>query len=116
MSRDLRSASRRTVTGGTQQSDVSLRTSASRRRPAVNKRIIWTRYYSPREFYGYFRFDFSLQHYRGWCVFVPPPYIVSMHKRHPVWHELLWHIDPRLVGWALLRSIGDHFSIVMRKR
>jgi hypothetical protein len=85
-------------------------------RPAVNKRIIWTRYYSPREFYGYFRSDFSLQHYRGLCVFAPPPYIVSMHKRHPVWHGLLRHIDHRLAGWPLLRSIGDHFLIVMRKR
>jgi hypothetical protein len=106
----------RTAAGGTQRSDVSLRASASRGRAAVNKRIIRTRYCSPREFYGYFRSDFSLQHHRDLRVFAPPPYIVSMHKRHPVWHELLSHIDRRLAGWPLLRSIGDHSLIVMRKR
>jgi hypothetical protein len=60
-----------------------LRTSAARGRPAVNKRLIWTRYYRPREFHGHFRSDF---------------------------------IDRRLAGWPLLRSIGDHFLIMMRKR
>jgi len=82
----------------------------------MNKRIIWTRYYTPREFYGYFRSDFSLECYRGPCVFAVPPYIVAMHERHPVWCELLWHIARRLAGWPLLRSIGDHLLIVMRKR
>lgn len=85
-------------------------------RPAVNKRIIWTRCYTSREFYGYSRSDFSLGHYRGLCVFAPPPYIVSMRERHPVWHELPWHSDRRLAGGPLLRSIGDHFLIVMRNR
>jgi hypothetical protein len=36
-----------------------------------------------------------------------------MHKRHPVWQELLWHIDRRLAGWPLLRSVGDHFLKAM---
>jgi len=67
-------------------------------------------------FYGYLRSDYQLEHYRGPCVFAPPPYIVSMYQRHPVSHELLWHIERRLAGWPLLRSIGDHFLIVMRKR
>jgi hypothetical protein len=75
----------------------------------MNKRIIWSRYYTPREFYGYFRSDFLLERYRGVCVFAPLPYTVSMRERHPVWYELPRHIDRRLAGWPLLRSIGDLF-------
>jgi hypothetical protein len=41
------------------------------------------------------RREFELEHFRGLCVFVPPPY---------------------LTGWPLLRGIGAHFLIVMKKR
>ena len=35
----------------------------------MNKHTIWTRYYTPREFYRAFERDFTLEHYRGLCVF-----------------------------------------------
>ena len=82
----------------------------------LNQRTVWTRYYTPREFYRQFRDLFSLTHYRGLCVFVPPPYLIDFRQRHAQWHQRLWQIDRRVAGWPLLRGIGDHFLIVMRKR
>jgi SAM-dependent methyltransferase len=82
----------------------------------LNKRTVWTRYYSPREFYRAFKRHFALTHYRGLCVFVPPPYLTEIRTRHWEWYQRLWQIDRRIAGWPLLRGIGDHFLIVMRKR
>jgi 2-polyprenyl-3-methyl-5-hydroxy-6-metoxy-1,4-benzoquinol methylase len=82
----------------------------------MNKHTIWTRYYGPREFYRPFRSQFTLQHYRGLCVFAPPPYLTWVRERHPRWHEGLWQLDRRMAGWPLLRALGDHFLIVMRRR
>jgi SAM-dependent methyltransferase len=82
----------------------------------MNRHTIWTRYYSPREFYKPFAPDFELTHYRGLCVFAPPPYMTALRERHPRGYERLWRIDRRTAGWPLLRSMGDHFLIVMRKR
>jgi len=82
----------------------------------MNKRTIWTRYYGPREFYRAFRREFELEHFRGLCVSVPPPYLTWLHDRHPRWHARLWSVDRRIAGWPVLRGIGDHFLIVMKKR
>ena len=53
----------------------------------MNKRTIWTRYYGPREFYRAFAPQFTLEHYRGLCTFVPPPYLTAVRDRHPQLHE-----------------------------
>jgi len=82
----------------------------------MNKHTIWTRYYTPREFYRNFERDFTLEHYRGLCVFAPPPYLARMRDDHPRGYDRLWRIDRRVAGWFMLRSIGDHFLIVMRRR
>ena len=82
----------------------------------MNRRTVWTRYYAPREFYRAFRPFFTLSHYRGICVFVPPPYLVGLRRAHPQWHERLWRLDRRVAGWPLLRGCGDHFLIIMHRR
>lgn len=82
----------------------------------MNKHTIWTRYYQPREFYRAFAEAFSLEHYRGLCVFAPPPYLTSIRERHPTTYERLWRLDRRIAGWPALRAAGDHFLVVMRKR
>jgi SAM-dependent methyltransferase len=82
----------------------------------MNNHTIWTRYYSPREFYTAFRPYFNLEHYRGLCVFAPPPYLTWIRERFPRLHEQLWRLDRRLAGWPLFRAMGDHFLIVMKKR
>jgi SAM-dependent methyltransferase len=82
----------------------------------MNGRRIWTRYYTPREFYRPFSKDFILRHFRGLCVFAPPPYLGWLHERHPRWHDFLWRMDRHAAGWPLLRGLGDHFLIVMVRR
>jgi SAM-dependent methyltransferase len=82
----------------------------------MNKRVVWTRYYTPREFYGAFERHFTLEHWRGLCVFAPPPYITEMKEKHVRLYERLWRLDRRAAGWPVLRNMGDHFVIVMRKR
>ncbi len=82
----------------------------------MNNRTIWTRYYTPRQFYRAFRPHFTLEHYRGLCVFAPPPYLTWIRERFPRLHEQLWRIDRQIAGWPMIRAMGDHFLIVMRKR
>ena len=82
----------------------------------MNKRTIWTRYFTPREFYKDFETEFTLEHVRGLCVFVPPPYLTWIRERHPRWHARLWRWDHRVASWPGVRAMGDHFLIVMRKR
>ncbi len=82
----------------------------------LNRRTVWARYYGPREFYASFRAHFSLEHYRGVCLFVPPPYMAGLREQHPGCYRQLWRIERRVAGWPLLRSLGDHFLIVLRRR
>jgi ubiquinone/menaquinone biosynthesis C-methylase UbiE len=83
---------------------------------SMNGHTIWTHYYRPREFYRAFRHEFVLSHVRGLCVFAPPPYLTWMRERHPRGYQRLWRLDRRCAAWPLLRGIGDHFLIVMRRR
>jgi SAM-dependent methyltransferase len=82
----------------------------------MNNHTIWTRYYGPREFYRSFRREFELQHFRGLCVFTPPPYLTWVSERHRQWYERLWRLDRRTSGWPVIRALGDHFLIVMKRR
>ena len=82
----------------------------------MNNHRIWTKYYGPREFYRAFRNDFKLETYRGLCVFAPPPYLTWIRDRHLRWYHRLWRMDRRMAGWPVLRELGDHFLIVLRRR
>jgi SAM-dependent methyltransferase len=82
----------------------------------MNKHTIWTRYYTPREFYRAFEDRFTLEHYRGLCVFAPPPYLTSVRNNHPRLHERLWRLDQLAAGWPVIRSAGDHFLIILKRR
>jgi SAM-dependent methyltransferase len=81
----------------------------------MNQRTIWTRYYTPREFYRAFQPSFALSCHRGLCVFAPPPYLLQVRERFPRLHQWLWRADTQAAGWPLLRSLGDHFLIVLRR-
>ena len=82
----------------------------------MNGHTIWTHYYGPREFYRSFRSRFELTHFRGLCVFAPPPYLTGLRERHPTWHDRLWRLDRRVAGWPLIRAMGDHFLIILERR
>jgi hypothetical protein len=82
----------------------------------MNRHTIWTRYFTPREFYGAFEPCFTLEHHRALCLFAPPPYLTLVRDRHPGLYARLWRADRRIAGWPLFRAMGDHFLIVMRRR
>jgi len=82
----------------------------------MNGHTIWTWYYLPREFYRAFSAQFELESYRALSLCLPPPYLVEHYRRHPRMGERLGRLDDRIGGWPLLRDMGDHFLIVMRKR
>jgi SAM-dependent methyltransferase len=82
----------------------------------MNNHTIWTRYYGPRAFYRFFRPGFTLRHFRGVCVFAPPPYLTQVAEKYPRAYERLWRLDRRVSGWPVLRAMGDHFLMVMRRR
>jgi SAM-dependent methyltransferase len=82
----------------------------------MNRHTIWTCYYLPREFYRAFAPHFSLQGYRALSLFMPPPYLVDYYRRRRRWCERLSRLDDRLGALPLLRDMGDHFLIVMRRR
>jgi SAM-dependent methyltransferase len=82
----------------------------------MNRHTIWTRYYLPREFYRDFAAHFELTEYRALSLFMPPPYLVERYRRHPRRYERLGRMDDRWGALPLLRDMGDHFLIVMRRR
>ncbi len=95
---------------------VSVRFSRRMMPVGMNGHTVWTRYWTPRELYRMFAGEFSLLHFRALCLFAPPPYLTWLKDRHEGWFEQLWRWDRRVGGWPLLRSLGDHFLIVMARR
>jgi ubiquinone/menaquinone biosynthesis C-methylase UbiE len=95
---------------------LSVRFAPARVPVGMNKRVVWTRYYMPREFYAAFERQFDLEHWHGLCVLAPPPYMTRMKERHAGLYERLWRLDRKAAGWPVLRNMGDHFVMVMRKR
>lgn len=77
--------------------------------------IVWTRYYSPREFYKSFANEFQLVAYRSLNLFLPPPYLVRWHQRAGIFAKPLARLDAQFHSLPFLRDMGDHFLIVMRK-
>ncbi|HWW21754.1 MAG TPA: class I SAM-dependent methyltransferase [Steroidobacteraceae bacterium] len=82
----------------------------------LNQHIVWTRYYTPREFYRQFAEQFELVHYRALSLFLPPPYLLGVYERHAALSRGLAWLDDRIGGWPALRAAGDHFLMILRKR
>ncbi len=83
---------------------------------SMNRHTIWTHYYLPREFHRAFAGHFSLLSYRALSLFMPPPYLVAYYRRRRRWCERLGRLDDYWGASPLLRDMGDHFLIVMRRR
>ncbi len=81
---------------------------------SLGGQTVWTRYYAPREFHRAFERDFELAHYRGLSVFLPPPYL-SRDRLRRLYPMLGW-LDDRLCAFPLLRELGDHFLMVLKRR
>jgi SAM-dependent methyltransferase len=82
----------------------------------LNTHTVWSRYYTPREFYRRFAREFELVEFRALSLFLPPPYLVGIHEAAPRLSRALGWLDDHLGRWPVLRGAGDHFLIVMRRR
>ena len=82
----------------------------------LNGRTVWTRYYTPSEFERLCG-SFGLRRVllRALGVFAPPPYMEAFAARHPEWIAGLQRLEDRTGGWPIVRSLGDHFLMVLRK-
>ena len=45
-----------------------------------------------------------------------PRYLTAVRERHPRVYDWLWRVDRRTAAWPMIRAMGDHFLIVMKKR
>ena len=83
---------------------------------SLNGHTVWTRYYTPREFYDHFGSRFEWRACRAVNLFLPPPYLIGFAERHPSLLRLLAWFDEHAGGLPLLSQAGDHFLLVMRRR
>jgi SAM-dependent methyltransferase len=82
----------------------------------LERGTVWTRYYTPSAFEGGFRAaGFERVELRGLAVATPPPYMEAFARRRPGLVRRLQRLDAVVGGWPIVRSLGDHFLIVMRK-
>jgi SAM-dependent methyltransferase len=82
----------------------------------LNGRTVWTSYYRPGEVASAFASSFELESCRALGLFLPPPYILSSADRLSAPARILAWLDDTLGGLRLLRSAGDHFLVVLRRR
>ena len=79
-------------------------------------RTVWTRYYAPTAFVRAFASaGFVLVEQRALGLFAPPPYLQAFADRHPAATAALQRLDAAAGGWPLMRQLGDHFLVVMRR-
>lgn len=82
----------------------------------LNRGIVWTAYYAPREFFHFFEQEFQLVGYRGLNVFLVPPYLIRWYeKTRAAMQPLIW-MDAHLGAMPVVRDLGDHFLITIRKK
>lgn len=82
----------------------------------LNGQTVWTRYFTPREFFREFAVQFELVRYRALGLFLPPPYLIHAYDRYRTLCTPLEWLDERLTWLPIVREAGDHFLITMRKR
>lgn len=77
---------------------------------------VWTRYYTPRVFTETFEAaGFARVSLRSLGLLVPPPYLEHVAHRHPRALARLQQAEDLIAGWPALRSMGDHFLIVLAR-
>lgn len=77
--------------------------------------VVWTRYYSPREFFTFFADNFRLVTYRSLNLVLPPPYLVRWYNRAGALARPISWLDETLSTLPLFRNMGDHFLMVLQK-
>ena len=79
-------------------------------------RTVWMRYETPGSFERVFTTaGFRRISLRALGLFPPPPYLQAFADRHPSLVTCLRQLDDRAGGWPGVRSLGDHFLMVLQK-
>ncbi|HLJ68339.1 MAG TPA: class I SAM-dependent methyltransferase [Chloroflexota bacterium] len=78
--------------------------------------VVWTRYHTPRQFRDALEHHFEAVYWRGLGILLPPPYLIGIQRRAPRVCSRLASVDRRVGGLPLLRSLGDHFLMVLHRR
>ena len=77
---------------------------------------VWTRYVSPGQFERVFgRVGFARVELSALGVIAPPPYLDAFAARRPSLVARLLALDDAIGGLPLVRSLGDHFLIALRR-
>lgn len=77
---------------------------------------VWMQYLTPSEFIRPFRAQgFELVSRQALGVVAPPPYMTGFARRYPHLLRHLLNIDSAVSGWPLLREMGDHSLVVLRR-
>lgn len=77
---------------------------------------VWTRYLSPGEFARAFESaGFAVRDLHGVGVVAPPPYLEAFAARHPELTARLLVADEAVGRWPLVRTMGDHFLVVVQR-
>ena len=82
----------------------------------LNGGTVWTRYYTPAEFFRPFSERFAWRRCRALNLFAPPPYLLAPFENYPRVLGVLGWLDTQLGGLPLLNRAGDHFLLVMSRR
>ena len=78
--------------------------------------VVWTRYFTPREFARACMPWFQVKSYRGLGVVVPPPYMLALHRRLGRVAPLIESLDDKIGEMPVGRELGDHFLMVLTRR
>ena len=81
----------------------------------VNNQTVQTYYHSPAAIATAFNEDFIIEDQFALGLFVPPPYLHGL-TRHRKFFKWLVDCEERFAGWPLLRNMGDHLVVILRKR
>jgi SAM-dependent methyltransferase len=83
---------------------------------SLNHFTVWTRYYTPQEFYASFAPFFDWRGCRALNLFLPPPYLAGLYQRHPRFFRWLAWLDDKTGELPLFNRAGDHFLLTMSRR
>ena len=79
--------------------------------------VVWTQYYTPPVLERMFAAaGFERVGLRALGLLVPPPYTEAFARRHPHLIRMLQGMEDLVASWPVVRQMGDHFLIVLRRR
>jgi ubiquinone/menaquinone biosynthesis C-methylase UbiE len=81
----------------------------------VGNQPVQTYYHSRAAIARAFAENFFVEGQFALGLFVPPPYLYGI-ARHQKFFKWLMYCEERLAGWPLLREMGDHLVVILRKR